>query len=178
MELFILGNTNEYSKKLFNSWEVLQAYITCTFLYGNTFVLGVDVGNVRFYFFLFVLDTFCFLSGLFLSHFIVENVRYKELPAQRNCREASDYWYWCKRNQSGKKVLRHFECEYSRNNRILNTEISIEFVICWAVISHCFPLFFCFMRLIQCNWNSSLLLCSRDSVFKCSMFYILYTFNM
>lgn len=47
LELFILGNSKEYSKKLFNSWEVLQAYITCTFLYGNTFVLGVDVGDVR-----------------------------------------------------------------------------------------------------------------------------------
>lgn len=49
LELFILGNSKEYSKKLFNSWEVLQAYITCTFLYGNTFILGVDSGIVSLY---------------------------------------------------------------------------------------------------------------------------------
>lgn len=49
IEFFILGPKNVYSKKLFNTWEVLRAFITCIFVYGNTLVLGVDCGNVYFY---------------------------------------------------------------------------------------------------------------------------------
>ncbi|KAI4463279.1 f-box-like domain superfamily [Holotrichia oblita] len=49
MELFILGSSREYSKKLFHPWEVLESYITCMYLYGNTFILGVDVGDVYIY---------------------------------------------------------------------------------------------------------------------------------
>ncbi|KAB0799962.1 hypothetical protein PPYR_07842 [Photinus pyralis] len=49
LEVFILGEKHQYSKKLFNSWTALQANITCMFLYGNIFVVGVDVGNVYFY---------------------------------------------------------------------------------------------------------------------------------
>ncbi|KRT82985.1 F-box domain-containing protein [Oryctes borbonicus] len=46
MELFILGSSREYSKKLFHPWEVLESSITCMYLYGNTFILGVDIGDV------------------------------------------------------------------------------------------------------------------------------------
>ncbi|KAF2895254.1 hypothetical protein ILUMI_10920 [Ignelater luminosus] len=49
LELFILGEKDQYSKKLFNSWEVLQANITCMFLYGSVFILGDDIGNIYFY---------------------------------------------------------------------------------------------------------------------------------
>lgn len=50
MELFILSSSQEYSKKLFHPWEVLESYITCMYLYGNTFILGVDVGDVSLYY--------------------------------------------------------------------------------------------------------------------------------
>ena len=36
----------KYSKKLFNTTEVLDGTITCICLYGNTLVLGVDRGIV------------------------------------------------------------------------------------------------------------------------------------
>ncbi|KAL3265974.1 hypothetical protein HHI36_010163 [Cryptolaemus montrouzieri] len=49
IEFFILGPNRECSKKLFNTWEVLNSFITCIFVYGNTLVLGVDCGNVYFY---------------------------------------------------------------------------------------------------------------------------------
>ncbi|XP_025831759.1 uncharacterized protein LOC108733279 [Agrilus planipennis] len=49
LELFILGEKGSYSKKLFNTWDVLESYITCMFLYGNTFIIGVDIGNIYFY---------------------------------------------------------------------------------------------------------------------------------
>ncbi|XP_071056665.1 uncharacterized protein [Onthophagus taurus] len=49
IELFILGPNDMVGKKIFNSWEVFHSNITCMFLYGNTFVLGVDTGNVYFY---------------------------------------------------------------------------------------------------------------------------------
>ncbi|KAF5285183.1 hypothetical protein FQA39_LY16733 [Lamprigera yunnana] len=45
LEVFILGQKDQYSKKLFNSWAALQANITCMFLYGNIFIVGVDIGN-------------------------------------------------------------------------------------------------------------------------------------
>ncbi|KAK4887653.1 hypothetical protein RN001_003924 [Aquatica leii] len=49
LEVFILGEKDQYSQKLFNSWAALQANITCMYLYGNIFVVGVDIGNVYFY---------------------------------------------------------------------------------------------------------------------------------
>lgn len=74
LELFILGEKDNYSKKLFNSWEVLQANITCMFLYGNIFILGVDIGNVRIWFVYFFLSTLTkHFSDLFLLCAIVEN---------------------------------------------------------------------------------------------------------
>ena len=45
-ELFILGPKKFLSKKMFNAWEEFNAYISCMFLYGNTFILGVDTGCV------------------------------------------------------------------------------------------------------------------------------------
>lgn len=46
IEFFILGKNDKYSKKMFNTWEIFRCYITCIYLYGNTLILGVDVGTV------------------------------------------------------------------------------------------------------------------------------------
>lgn len=46
LEVFLLGSGNKNSKKMFNIWEVFHSNITCTFVYGNTFIVGVDCGNV------------------------------------------------------------------------------------------------------------------------------------
>lgn len=49
IEFFILGKNDKYSKKMFNTWEIFRCYITCIYLYGNTLILGVDVGTVYIY---------------------------------------------------------------------------------------------------------------------------------
>ncbi|XP_063927592.1 uncharacterized protein LOC135140824 isoform X2 [Zophobas morio] len=49
MEVIMLEGGAKYSKKLFNTTEVLDGTITCICLYGNTLVLGVDRGIVYFY---------------------------------------------------------------------------------------------------------------------------------
>lgn len=46
IEFFLLWNEDKYSKKMFNTWETFRSYITCIYLYGNTLLLGMDVGNV------------------------------------------------------------------------------------------------------------------------------------
>lgn len=46
MEVFLLGTESSCSKKMFNTWEIFRSNITCTFVYGNTFLIGVDSGNV------------------------------------------------------------------------------------------------------------------------------------
>lgn len=45
LEIFLLED-KKYSKKMFNTWAVLKANITCMFMYGNAFVIGVDTGYV------------------------------------------------------------------------------------------------------------------------------------
>ncbi|KAJ8982982.1 hypothetical protein NQ317_001422, partial [Molorchus minor] len=49
IEFFILGCNEKYSKKMFNTWEIFRCYITCIYVYGNTLLLGVDVGVVYIY---------------------------------------------------------------------------------------------------------------------------------
>lgn len=46
IEFFLLWDEDKYSKKMFNTWETFRSYITCIYLYGNTLLLGMDVGNV------------------------------------------------------------------------------------------------------------------------------------
>lgn len=47
IEFFILNESNnQYSQKLFNTWDIFMCFITCIYVYGNTLILGVDIGNV------------------------------------------------------------------------------------------------------------------------------------
>ncbi|XP_056643042.1 uncharacterized protein LOC130449320 [Diorhabda sublineata] len=49
IEFFLLGEKNKCSKKLFSTWEIFKCYITYIYLYGNTLLLGMDVGIVYIY---------------------------------------------------------------------------------------------------------------------------------
>ncbi|CAH1159776.1 unnamed protein product [Phaedon cochleariae] len=49
IEFFLLGKLEKYSKKMFSTWEIFRSYITCIYLYGNTLILGMDIGNVYIY---------------------------------------------------------------------------------------------------------------------------------
>ncbi|KAG5892548.1 hypothetical protein JTB14_034231 [Gonioctena quinquepunctata] len=49
IEFFLLGENDNYSKKMFTTYEIFRCYITCIYLYGNTLLLGMDVGNVYIY---------------------------------------------------------------------------------------------------------------------------------
>ncbi|CAH1966913.1 unnamed protein product [Acanthoscelides obtectus] len=44
IEFFLLGENDLYSKKMFTTWDNFRSYITCIYLYGNTLILGMDVG--------------------------------------------------------------------------------------------------------------------------------------
>nr|XP_023014102.1 uncharacterized protein LOC111503901 [Leptinotarsa decemlineata] len=48
IEIFLLEK-NKYCKKMFTTWSIFRCYITCIYLYGNTLILGMDVGNVYIY---------------------------------------------------------------------------------------------------------------------------------
>ncbi|XP_066246993.1 uncharacterized protein [Euwallacea similis] len=49
VEIVILTQNKKYSKKLFNTWEIFKSDITCTYLFGNTFVVATACGMVYFY---------------------------------------------------------------------------------------------------------------------------------
>ncbi|CAH1111484.1 unnamed protein product [Psylliodes chrysocephalus] len=49
IEFFLLDENGKYSKKLFSTWSIFRCYITCIYLYGNTLILGSNVGNVYIY---------------------------------------------------------------------------------------------------------------------------------
>ncbi|XP_019877197.1 uncharacterized protein LOC109605070 [Aethina tumida] len=49
IEFCLLNETNGYSTKLFNSSEIFNSSISCIHLYGNTLILGVDIGNIYIY---------------------------------------------------------------------------------------------------------------------------------
>ncbi|CAG9771530.1 unnamed protein product [Ceutorhynchus assimilis] len=49
IEIIIMGADSQYSKKLFNVWDIFKSKISCIFLYGNSFLIGTDIGTVYFY---------------------------------------------------------------------------------------------------------------------------------
>ncbi|XP_050303890.1 uncharacterized protein LOC126741512 [Anthonomus grandis grandis] len=49
VEIIILGKDNQYSKKIYNMWDIFRCRITCIYLYGNSLLIGTDIGVVYFY---------------------------------------------------------------------------------------------------------------------------------
>lgn len=46
VEIVILKPNKDFSKKMFNTWEIFSSNITSTFLYGNTLLFGTSCGSV------------------------------------------------------------------------------------------------------------------------------------
>ncbi|XP_072393161.1 uncharacterized protein [Diabrotica undecimpunctata] len=49
IEFFLLGENDKCSKKAFSIWEIFKCFITCIYVYGNTLILGTDVGSIYIY---------------------------------------------------------------------------------------------------------------------------------